>query len=87
MEPETTSELLSSCTSASDTLSCLRSVDANILETVNANINLAGFFGTFTFVPVVDGEFITQRATEALKQGKVNGVSIESVYLSVCRLF
>ncbi|KAF5392285.1 hypothetical protein D9757_001481 [Collybiopsis confluens] len=34
------------CTAASDTLSCLRSVDPNTLETINNNINLAGFFGT-----------------------------------------
>ncbi|KAF5358811.1 hypothetical protein D9758_008542 [Tetrapyrgos nigripes] len=67
------------CTSSSDTLSCLRSVDANTLETVNTDITLAGFFGLFTFVPVVDGEFITQRATEALKQGKVNGRALLAV--------
>ncbi|KAF5353757.1 hypothetical protein D9757_012936, partial [Collybiopsis confluens] len=61
------------CTAASDTLSCLRSVDPNTLETINNNINLAGFFGTFVFVPVVDGTFITQRPTLSFKQGKVNG--------------
>ncbi|EEB91272.1 hypothetical protein MPER_10398 [Moniliophthora perniciosa FA553] len=61
------------CTSASDTLVCLRGVDASALEAVNMRINLAGFFGTFVSVPVIDGTFIRQRATEALKQGKVNG--------------
>ncbi|KIK62492.1 hypothetical protein GYMLUDRAFT_41945 [Collybiopsis luxurians FD-317 M1] len=67
------------CTSASDTLSCLRSVDANTLGTINNNINLGGFFGTFLFVPVVDGTFITQRPTLSLKQGKVNGKALLAV--------
>ena len=34
------------------------------------------FFGTFALVPVVDGELIQQRATLALAQRKVNGVSL-----------
>ncbi|KAF5336306.1 hypothetical protein D9758_014477 [Tetrapyrgos nigripes] len=67
------------CASSSNPLNCLRSVDANTLEALNTNINSAGFFGLFTFVPVVDGEFITQRATEALKQGKVNGQALLAV--------
>ena len=37
-------------------------------------INTNGFFGTFAFVPVVDGSFIIERPTELLKAGKVNGV-------------
>jgi hypothetical protein len=38
------------------------------------NISAAGFFATSLFVPVVDGEFIVQRPTLSLAQGKVNGV-------------
>lgn len=64
-----------SCTSAKDSLACIRAVDAAALEIVNGNVNVAGFYGTFVFVPVIDGSFITQRPTEAMKQGKVNGVS------------
>ncbi|KAJ8083128.1 hypothetical protein PM082_008997 [Marasmius tenuissimus] len=64
------------CSSSSDTLKCLREADTNALQTANANINLAGFFGTFAFVPVVDGTFIKQRPIEALKQGKVNGEAL-----------
>ncbi|KAF9064189.1 Alpha/Beta hydrolase protein [Rhodocollybia butyracea] len=67
------------CTSAADALACLRSVDANTLGTINANIGLEGFFGTFLFVPVVDGSFIRQRPTESLKQGKVNGKALLSI--------
>ncbi|KAJ7587028.1 Alpha/Beta hydrolase protein, partial [Mycena floridula] len=67
------------CTSATDTLVCLRGVDAGSLETVNTNINSGGFFGTFIFVPVVDGTFITQRPTLSMAQGKVNGQALLSV--------
>ncbi|KAF8071639.1 Alpha/Beta hydrolase protein [Lyophyllum atratum] len=61
------------CSSASNTLACLRTVDALTLEGVNGDVGNSGFFGTFVFVPVVDGEFIRERPTEALKQRKVNG--------------
>ncbi|KAJ3990187.1 alpha/beta-hydrolase [Lentinula detonsa] len=66
------------CSSANDSLMCLRAVDATTLEAINSHINIEGFFGTFVFVPVVDGRFITQRPTEALKQGKVNGKALLS---------
>ncbi|KAJ7238000.1 Alpha/Beta hydrolase protein [Mycena rebaudengoi] len=69
----------SDCTTAADSMACLRAADANVLETVNNNINGAGFFGTFVFVPVVDGTFIRQRATEALLQRKVNGKALFAV--------
>jgi hypothetical protein len=31
----------------------------SILESANLEISASGFFGTFVFVPVVDGNFIT----------------------------
>ncbi|KAF9268298.1 alpha beta-hydrolase [Marasmius fiardii PR-910] len=67
------------CSQSSDTLACLRATDAQVLQTTNMNINLAGFFGTFPFVPVIDGTFIRQRATQALQQGKVNGEALLAV--------
>lgn len=33
-----------------------------------------GFFGTFVFVPVVDGTFIVERPTVTLNNKKFNGV-------------
>ncbi|KAJ3916723.1 Alpha/Beta hydrolase protein [Lentinula edodes] len=63
----------SNCSSASDTLNCLRAADLNVLMTVNTDIQDAAFSGTFAFVPVIDGNFITQRPTIALKEGKING--------------
>ena len=49
-------------------------MDVNSLESANLEINVSGFYGTFVFVPVVDGSFITESPTELLKAGKVNGV-------------
>ncbi|KAJ6582727.1 Alpha/Beta hydrolase protein [Mycena vulgaris] len=69
----------SNCTTATDCMACLRAADASVLEAANNNINLGGFFGTFLFVPVVDGEFITQRPTVALLEGKVNGEALLAV--------
>ncbi|KAF8058216.1 Alpha/Beta hydrolase protein [Lyophyllum atratum] len=67
------------CSSASDTLGCLRTINAQALEEVNGNVANSGFFGTFVFVPVVDGELIRERPTELLRKGKVNGDIILAV--------
>ncbi|KAF8869965.1 alpha beta-hydrolase [Infundibulicybe gibba] len=64
---------LTNC-SVPDSLSCLRAADAEILEAANVHIGNSTFFGTWAFVPVVDGTFIRQRPTEAFKQGKLNGL-------------
>jgi carboxylesterase type B len=61
------------CTSSSDTLSCLRAADVNTLQTLNYDINANGFFGTFVFVPVVDGAFILERPTVTIGKGRLNG--------------
>ncbi|KAG1838524.1 Alpha/Beta hydrolase protein [Suillus subalutaceus] len=61
------------CTSSSDTLSCLRAADVNTLQTLNYDINVNGFFGTFVFVPVVDGTFILERPTVTIREGRLNG--------------
>ncbi|KAJ6492420.1 alpha beta-hydrolase [Mycena vitilis] len=67
------------CTTAADSMACLRAADATVLETANNNINIGGFFGTFLVIPVVDGDFITQRPTLSLIEGKVNGEALLSV--------
>ncbi|KAF7328399.1 Carboxylic ester hydrolase [Mycena venus] len=73
------SSLCPSCSAATDAMACLRSVDASILETANVAINAAGFYGTWLLVPVIDGEFITQRPSLSLAQGKINGDALLSV--------
>ncbi|CAK5266644.1 unnamed protein product [Mycena citricolor] len=67
------------CTSAADVMSCLRSVDASAMATVNNNVNNGGFFGTFTWVPVVDGEYIVQSPIAALQKRKVNGQALLAI--------
>ncbi|KIJ61014.1 hypothetical protein HYDPIDRAFT_116533 [Hydnomerulius pinastri MD-312] len=67
------------CGSSSDTLSCLRTADVNTLQTLNYNLNLAGYFGTFVFVPVVDGTFIVERPTVTITKGRLNGEMLLSV--------
>jgi carboxylesterase type B len=61
------------CDSSSDTLSCVRAADINTLQNLNSNINLDGFYGMLTFVPVVDGTFIVERPTVTLSKGRLNG--------------
>ncbi|KAJ7737696.1 Alpha/Beta hydrolase protein [Mycena metata] len=67
------------CSTATNAMTCLRAASATTLETANVNINNGGFFGTFLFVPVVDGKFITQRPTLSFMQRKVNGQALLAV--------
>ncbi|KIK58008.1 hypothetical protein GYMLUDRAFT_45569 [Collybiopsis luxurians FD-317 M1] len=69
----------SNCSSAIDQLACLRAIDVAVLNEVNSNIQNTGFSGTYQFVPVIDGSFITQRATIALREGKFNGEALLAV--------
>jgi carboxylesterase type B len=55
-------------------LACLRDQDPAIIQAANIVINRAGLFGTFTFVPVVDGSFIVRSPIKSLASGRVNGV-------------
>ncbi|KAJ7769912.1 Alpha/Beta hydrolase protein [Mycena metata] len=65
------------CTAAEDSLACLRSADAASLIAAHESIIGVGF--RVKFVPVVDGDFITQRPTLSLAQGLVNGQALLSV--------
>ncbi|KAJ7510466.1 Alpha/Beta hydrolase protein [Mycena galericulata] len=67
------------CSANSNTLACLRTVNVDTLVAVNVNISANTFYGTFSMVPVVDGEFITQRPSQAIKEGKLNGNALLSV--------
>lgn len=64
------------CSSFADSLSCLRNADTAVLQTVSINISGSQFFGTVAFAPVVDGTFIAQRPSVALKQRKTNGKGV-----------
>ncbi|KAJ6609463.1 Alpha/Beta hydrolase protein [Mycena sp. CBHHK59/15] len=62
-----------SCAASAVPLDCLRAADSALLQDINLSMGIAGFMGTFAFVPVVDGSFIPQRPTDALGQGNLNG--------------
>ncbi|KAJ7442654.1 Alpha/Beta hydrolase protein [Mycena latifolia] len=66
------------CTTG-DSLECLRGVDSTSLQDINLSMIVAGFQGTFTFVPVADGSFIAQRPTDLLAQSHLNGDILLSV--------
>ncbi|KAF9468189.1 Alpha/Beta hydrolase protein [Collybia nuda] len=67
------------CSTAANSLACLRNVPVATLQNANTRIASSSFFGTFIWAPVVDGTFITQRPTVALRQGKVNGKAVLAV--------
>lgn len=63
------------CLSETDVMECLRAADELALDTANAAISIGAFYGTYVFVPVVDGTFIVERPSVTLKSGHANGVS------------
>ncbi|EPS95764.1 hypothetical protein FOMPIDRAFT_1032719 [Fomitopsis schrenkii] len=67
------------CASAPDALACLRAADVFALEMANMNLDLGEFFGTYAFVPVVDGTFIVERPTVTLEKRRVNGEMLLAV--------
>ncbi|KAF4596861.1 hypothetical protein EYR40_007448 [Pleurotus pulmonarius] len=69
--PEVVSQ--AGCNGSPDVMRCLREANIAQLQTANDRVNRAGFFGTFATVPVIDGEFITERPTQALRRGRLNG--------------
>ncbi|KAL0065740.1 hypothetical protein AAF712_007223, partial [Marasmius tenuissimus] len=68
------------CTTSQDTLNCLRDADVNALQAANENINAGILSGVFISVPVVDGTFIKQRPTQALREGKINGGALYAIH-------
>ncbi|KAF7980336.1 hypothetical protein HWV62_38761 [Athelia sp. TMB] len=74
---------LTGCSNSTDSFSCLVTVDAETPGSANNELVLDGFFGTFTFVPVVDGKFIIERPILTLKNESVNG----EVLLSMTNAF
>ncbi|VDC03312.1 unnamed protein product [Peniophora sp. CBMAI 1063] len=57
-----------------DTLSCLRSIDAQTLR--DASVALNGRPLLTKFLPVIDGSYIVERATLTLGKGKVNAETL-----------
>nr|GAT61115.1 predicted protein [Mycena chlorophos] len=66
------------CANATN-LDCLRAVDSDTLSTLNLNIDVASFYGSIAFLPVIDGSFIAENPLAQVAKGKVNG----EIYLGV----
>ncbi|KAH7906561.1 Alpha/Beta hydrolase protein [Hygrophoropsis aurantiaca] len=64
---------MAGCSSNDDTFTCLQEVDASVLQNANYNLSATGFYGSYVFVPVVDGTFIVERPSVTLARGQVNG--------------
>ncbi|VDC00399.1 unnamed protein product [Peniophora sp. CBMAI 1063] len=56
-----------------DVLPCLRAVDSQALALAGVHAIYAGFLGTFSFAPVIDGDFIVERPYDTLQKRIVNG--------------
>jgi len=67
------------CTKVADPFACLVTVDSDILSQANNAVVSSAFYGTYVFVPVVDGTFITERPTVTLDRQVVNGDVLLSV--------
>ena len=66
--------VLFSCPVSNSSLECLRAVDAATLAQYANDVELANFFGVYTYVPVVDGKFIVERPTVTLGKNQTNAV-------------
>lgn len=56
---------------------CLVATNTDILQYASGNVSEShGYFGSWTFLPVIDGEYIQERPSEQLSQGKVSGKRI-----------
>ena len=57
-------------------------MEVDTLQAANYDLAISAFFGTFVFVPVVDGTFILERPSVTLAKGQVNGVRGHLHYIS-----
>jgi hypothetical protein len=56
------------------TFDCLVATDSLVLQNASGTVSTTrGYFGTFAFLPVLDGELIQTRPSEQLLLGQVSG--------------
>lgn len=65
---------LTGCGNATDTLKCLKTVDVQAIRTAALDISDDNVYTTssFTWAPVIDGDFLQTSLTDAVRRGKVN---------------
>ncbi|KAF2688723.1 alpha/beta-hydrolase [Lentithecium fluviatile CBS 122367] len=64
------------CGSSGNVLECLRGKDSATLQQANQNVTASATYGSWAFLPVTDGSFITSRPSTALAAKAVNGEAI-----------
>jgi len=68
--------LQAGCSNSTTVLGCLRSRNSTILQTANAAVNAAAFYGNWAFLPVTDYDFVRSLPSVALAEKRVNGEHI-----------
>lgn len=57
---------------------CLVNADTDTLQYASANVSISGAWGTWAFLPVVDGDFIQELPSKQLYTKKVSGKRVLS---------
>ncbi|KKK25582.1 hypothetical protein AOCH_000074 [Aspergillus ochraceoroseus] len=60
----------------SSTFDCLVEAPTAALQNASALVSTSGLFGTFAFLPVIDGDYIRARPSQQLLEGRVSGQRI-----------
>ena len=61
---------------------CLVDADSDVLQNASGTVSTTrGYFGSFAFVPVVDGDYIRERPSVQLLLGRVSG---KRILVGVC---
>lgn len=55
------------------TFDCLVAAPSETLQTASGAVSASGIFGTFAFLPVVDGDMIRARPSVQLLTGQISG--------------
>ena len=61
------------CSGVSNVFDCLINADTAVLQNASATVSVSGDYGTFAFLPVTDGKFITATPSQQLLQKAVSG--------------
>lgn len=58
----------------SSTFDCLVAADSEVLQNASGTVSTTlGYFGSFAFLPVIDGDYIQERPAAQLLRAKLNG--------------
>ena len=64
------------CSNATDTLQCLRESETDVLQNASAKVSEASAFGSFVFLPVIDGTFVQDLPSSQLVAKSLKGQRI-----------